>query len=46
MFLFEGEFFSYLYLIKNEKLQNGIYLYRIITNTGNQLKTGKIVVMK
>jgi hypothetical protein len=32
--------------IKNEKLQNGIYLYRIITNTGNQLKTGKIVVMK
>jgi OmpA-OmpF porin, OOP family len=31
---------------KNIRLQNGIYLYRIITNTGNQLKTGKIVVLK
>jgi hypothetical protein len=32
--------------IKNDKLQNGIYLYRIITDSGSQLKTGKIVVLK
>jgi hypothetical protein len=32
--------------IKNDKLENGIYLYRIITSAGTQLKTGKIAVIK
>jgi hypothetical protein len=32
--------------IYNDKLQNGVYLYRIVTESGSQLKTGKIVVLK
>jgi len=31
--------------IKNDKLQNGVYLYSVISN-GNMLKAGKIVIMK